>query len=125
MSFIVVQTRKTVKSKPELTVVPVNCVIGDTLHYPPSDLNKLFTDPNLKPDLNTWKTNKCKVVGTANTFVEAETLIDQLLNVTDSEDAIELTRATRGTPAQKIKKFTSKTYTLTPSQQQQPPVSLV
>lgn len=112
MSFYVVQTRKSKRSKPSVTVVPSNWVKNNVVHWPPNNLITLAKDKDSTPDENNWKQQKCKIVAKAATFVQAEETMHTLESITDSEDAIELSRGTRSHPAKKKPKFVSNTYEL-------------
>lgn len=110
MSFIVVQTRKTKRSKPQLAIVPTGWIINKTLFWPPNNLNEQIEDPNSKADPNTWKPVECKIFGNPTTFASAEDTINKSTNLTDSDDAKLMGRQTRRTKAPKKPKFQSKFY---------------
>lgn len=114
MFFYVVQTRKSKKSKPCLTVVPSNWVKDGGVYWPPNNLITLAKNEDSLPDVQNWKKQKCKVVAEAATFDQAESSLQKLEMLTDSEDAVELLMGTRSHPAKRKPKFTSKLYTLAP-----------
>ncbi|XP_062555718.1 uncharacterized protein LOC134220633 [Armigeres subalbatus] len=116
MAFSVVQTRKTKKSKPCLSVVPSNWVNNENVFWPPRNLISLSTDENSLPDKCTWAKQSCKTVGRAKSYREAENIVSRLEIITDSEDAINMTHGTRANPAKKKPKFVSKSYELVPPQ---------
>lgn len=118
MAFIVVQTRKTKKSKPILTIVPSNWVQNDQVWWPPNNFISLSTDETTIPDYKTWTKQACKAVGRTKTFRDAENEVNRLQMVTDSEDAVNMTQGTRGRPAKKKDKFESKSYNLQPPKKQ-------
>lgn len=111
MPFCVVQTRKSKKSKPTLTIVPSKWVSGDMVYWPLSNFITLSADGNSVPD-STWRTQKCKVVGRAGSFKSAEETVRKLEIVTDSEDAAQTGLGTRANPGKKHVKFQSKVYQL-------------
>lgn len=116
MAFSVVQTRKTKKSKPSLTIVPSTWAESGHVLWPPSNFISLSTDEYSIPDSNTWLKQPCKVVGRAKSYREAEDIVNRLEMVTDSEDAVNMMQGTRGRPAKKKPKFEAKFYNLTPPQ---------
>lgn len=105
MAFSVVQTRKTKKSKPSLTIVPSKWVNNGNVSWPPRNFISLSTDEHSFPDECTWTKQACKTVGRAKTYREAEDIVNKLEMVTDSEDAVDMTRGTRGKPGKKKLKF--------------------
>lgn len=115
MAFLVVQTRKTKKSKPALTIVPSKWVDSGIVLWPPSNFISLSTDEHSVPD-STWLKQNCKTVGRAKTYREAEDTVNRLETITDSEDAVEMTQGTRAKPAKKKPKFEVKSYNLAPPQ---------
>lgn len=125
MSFFVVQTRKTNKSKPSLTVVPSKWVKNKVVYWPPNNLITLSKNNESLPDESTWKQQKCKVVARATTYEQAENTMQKLETVTDSEDAMEMTRGTRLHPPKKKQKFVSNSYQLAPPLPKQPTTSQV
>lgn len=114
MSFYVVQTRKSKKSKPSVTVVPSKWVENNVVHWPPNNFITLAKDENSTPDVKNWKQQKCKIVAKASTFDQAEETMHRLESITDSEDAVQMPMGTRLHPAKKKPKFQSKTYHLAP-----------
>lgn len=118
MSFLVVQTRKNKRSRPTMTVVPSGWVKNKSIYWPKSNLVTLSTDGQSEPDMASWSQQKCKVVGSGASYAAAETIMKRLEVVTDSEDALEISRGTRGTPGVKKAKFHSKIYQLAPTKTQ-------
>lgn len=115
MSFCIVQTRKTKKSLPSMTVVPANWVEDKWVFWPPNNLVSLSKNENSIPDKQMWKKQKCKLAGRAGTFELAEEMMALLEKVTDSEDAAQMGHGTRAKPAKKQPKFKSKSYKLVSS----------
>lgn len=114
MAFSVVQTRKTKTSKPSLTVVPSKWIKNGHVFWPPSNLISLSTDEHSVPDDFTWLKQPCKTVGRAKSYREGEDIVTRLESVTDSDDAVTMTKGTRGRPAKKKPKFEAKSYELAP-----------
>ncbi|XP_062562278.1 uncharacterized protein LOC134225871 [Armigeres subalbatus] len=112
MPFIVVQTRKSKKSRPVLTVVPSKWVSGDVVYWPPTNFVTLSVNGDSEPVKELWQKQKCKVMGRENTLKSAEEIVRKLENVTDSEDAAQTTIGTRAHPGKKKQVFQSKTYQL-------------
>lgn len=110
--FSVIQTKKN-NSKPELFVVPTNWVLSDEKQvvYPPNNFNTLSCNAETQPQSN-WLESSCKFLCQRNTYDEADAAIADFLEKTDSSDAELLGRATRSTPAKRIKTFHTKTYNL-------------
>lgn len=116
MVFCVVQTRKTKKSKPVLSIVPSNWIQDGQVSWPPNNFISLSTDASSVPSVS-WIKQNCKVVGRAKSYREGENLVSRLEQVTDSEDAVQQ-YVTRGRPPKKKAKFEVKTYKLTQPQSQ-------
>lgn len=114
MAFAVVQTRKTKKSKPILTIVPSKWIVDNQVWWPPNNFISLSTNESTVPEFNVWTKQVCKIVGRAKTYKLAEDEVNRLEMVTDSEDAVNMTQGTRGHPPKKKAKFVSKSYTLEP-----------
>lgn len=108
--FSVVATKSKRNSKQLLTVVPSLWVEGKSIYWPPASLVTLSSDPGSAPDKKSWKKSKAKVLGKADTHSEAEILLFDLQNQTESE----WTEDTEAAGASKPKKgrFESKAYTL-------------
>lgn len=112
MAFCIVQTRKSKRSKPSLTVVPESWLENESVYWPPNNFVLLAKDETSTPDKQTWKKQNCKKVGQAQTHQQAEEVIGMLDKITDSEDALQMNRGTRSKPAKKQPKFQSKSYRL-------------
>lgn len=115
MSFTVVQTRKSSTAKPEISVVPTSWIENGTLRYPENRIVSMAKDSSSKPDA-TWKSTECKVLATSiRTFEEADGMISDYQNRSDSEGSMEISMATRGRPvANRSGVFTSNTFNLAP-----------
>lgn len=111
MAFSVVRTRKNINSTPELSVISSKWIVGDKVYWPNSDLSKLCKEATSVPNL-TWKQYEFKLIATADTYQNADIILTQKLNETDSDDVLRMTRGTRNTPAMKKKFFTSSQYAL-------------
>lgn len=110
MKFTVVQTRKK-NAKPSITVVPTRWIEGDLVKFPKTDWVKKSHDAENDPG-DDCVSFPIKVIGRANSYIQADQLMDKLEEITDSDDALNLTRGTRGVPAKKIKNtFTSRSFT--------------
>ncbi|XP_062550280.1 uncharacterized protein LOC134215037 [Armigeres subalbatus] len=112
MAFVIVQTRKNKNSKPCMTVVPAKWAKRDHVYWPPKHLISLSKDVASEPDVDSWKIQKCKIVGQGVSYAVAEDVMRRLEAVTDSEDAVHLSRGTRNNPGKKKEKFMAKTYQL-------------
>ncbi|XP_055549874.1 uncharacterized protein LOC129732738 [Wyeomyia smithii] len=113
MAFSVVQTRKTLLSKPALTIVPSLWVSEDTVKWPPNNLISLSRNEQAYPGKE-WKTRKCKILGHRSSYKQAEQLIEYLEEITDSGDAVQQSRGTRCRPPKKLEKIRMNLYTLKP-----------
>ncbi|XP_062563492.1 uncharacterized protein LOC134226620 [Armigeres subalbatus] len=111
MPFVVVQTKKNKKARPTMTVVPSTWAKNNTVYWPTANLVTLSYDEHSQPE-ETWQSQKCKIIGSGPTYTDADNIMKRLEVVTDSEDAAEISRATRATPGSKKAKFSSKTYQL-------------
>lgn len=111
--FSVIQTKRNNSNKPELFVVPTNWLLcdGKKVKYPPNNFKTLSSNAETQPEAN-WLETACKFLCQRNTFVEADAAIADYLEKTDSSDVEVLGRATRSTPAKRIKTFHTKTYNL-------------
>lgn len=113
--FSIVQTKKTVRSKPEMSKVPVGWLVKDKLYWPPNNLKALIEDPTSKADPKSWKAiSNFKVIGKPMKYAAAESTMQQLSQMTDSDDAVLMDRGTRSTKAKSKQKFTSNLYKLEP-----------
>lgn len=110
--FTVVQTKKTVRSKPSMSSVPSGWIVNGQLFWPPRNQTTLITDPQSKADTKTWKMMDCKIIGKPTTLSNAEKSMDKLKDVTDSDDALLLSRGTRNSKPERKPKFVSKSYQL-------------
>ncbi|XP_055535922.1 uncharacterized protein LOC129724785 [Wyeomyia smithii] len=113
MAFSVVQTRKTLLSKPALTIVPSLWVSEDTVKWPPNNLITLSRNEQAYPGKE-WKTQKCKILGHRSSYKQAEQLIEYLEEITDSDDAAQQSRGTRCRPPTKLEKIRMNLYSLKP-----------
>lgn len=111
MSFVIVQTRRSVSSNPELSVIPSSWVTGDIGSWPPRGAVKLARDPTSKPEKD-WLKYNVIVLATLETLEEAEARLEELKLESDSEDAMLRARSTRSQPGAKQKKFLSQKFTL-------------
>lgn len=112
MPFSVVQTRKSKKSKPTLTIVPSKWTSGDEVYWPPTNFVSLSANGDSEPIKEVWQKQNCKILGRGHSYKSAEELIRRLENITDSEDAAQCSLGTRAHPGKKKQKFQSKTYQL-------------
>lgn len=112
MDFIIVQTRKSKRSKPSMTVVPSKWARKDYVYWPPANLSKLSTDPCSEPNTAIWSTQKCKIVGHGQTYESTDELMKKLEAQTDSEDALLYSRGTRANPGKKAPRFKLNQYQL-------------
>lgn len=111
--FSIVQTKKTVRSKPEMSKVPVGWMVKDKLYWPPNSLKTLIDDPSSKADPKSWKEiTNFKVIGKPMKCEAAESTMQKLSELTDSDDAVLMDRGTRNTKAKVKPKFTSNLYKL-------------
>lgn len=112
--FSLIQTRKG-NAKPEMFIVPTKWLICDDkqikVQYPNKNFNTLSRDHESEPEPN-WIQLPCKVLCEKNSFNEADAMMSDFADKTDSSDAVSMTRGTRMTPAKKIKTFHSKSYAL-------------
>lgn len=83
--FAVVATKSKRNSKQLLTVVPSLWVDGKSIYWPPAGLVTLSSDPDSVPDKKTWKKTKAKILGKAASYSEAESLLFEFQNQTESE----------------------------------------
>lgn len=105
--FTVVQTRKTVRSKPKMISVPNGWILNGKLYWPPKSLSTLISDPKSKADPKIWKQMECKIIGQPITSSGAENCIQQLSKLTDSDDAILKKKATRNKKSTRKDNFTT------------------
>lgn len=124
MPFTVVQTRKTKRSRPVLTIVPSKWVSDGCVYWPPTNFVTLSANGDSEPNKDEWRKQKCKIVGRAHTYKSAEEIVRKLESVTDSEDAAQSSLGTRAHPGKKKAKFQSKTYQLAASQFKSPEVNI-
>lgn len=115
--FSVVQTRKG-DAKPEMFVVPTKWLIDQKIkrkqlkvQYPERNFKILSRDVDSELEPNSVQ-EPCKLLGKKGTYQEADGMISDFMDITDSSDAERMTRGTRNTPAQKVKQFLSKSYAL-------------
>lgn len=101
MKFSVVQTRKK-NTKPQISVVPTRWIIGEIVKFPRTNWVALSHDPNSTPE-NDWVPFPAKVLDQDEEYEGADKLLDRYQSITDSDDAIKMTRGTRNTPAVKKK----------------------
>lgn len=123
MAFFIVQTRKTKKSKPCLTIVPTKWVVDNHVWWPPNNFISLSTNESTVPDFCVWASQLCKIVGRTKTYKNAEDEVNRLEMVTDSEDAVNMGQGTRARPPKKKPKFEAKVYALQPPIKKVIPVS--
>lgn len=118
MSFSIVQTRKSFNSKPQLSIVPSSWLSKDNseVYWPRNQWITLSKDINSMPN-QSWRVQQCKLVGKKfKTYIQAEVELSKLVQITDSDDALHMSRGTRRTPAMKKQMFSSNSYQLLPPQ---------
>lgn len=113
--FTLKQTKKSVRSKPEMSSVPNGWLIKGKLYWPPANQTKLMADPTSKADPKSWKEMKnFRIIDKSLTTAAAENRMEKLSQVTDSDDALLKGMGTRQTPGKKKQQFTPNSYTLQP-----------
>ncbi|XP_058827877.1 uncharacterized protein LOC131687802 [Topomyia yanbarensis] len=80
--------------------------------WPPNNFVSLSMNEHSEPVAGVWIEQRCKIVGRANSYENAEKLIQDLERITDSDDAIRMSRGTRARPAKKIATFQPNSYKL-------------